>query len=172
MNGARFCFLFALTYPAATAHQSPSNEALVKLAANLDKLTRVTEQRISLRAAFSDLCEPVDFRDHARLVGRPDIGIHVYVTPASAAVFKEAGSRFPVGTVILKQKFPTVDAKDADFYTGMLKREEGFNPACGDWEFFTMAGDRRAVTARGRIESCIDCHRQFAKSDFVTKRIR
>ena len=172
MKTARFCFLLILAHATAFAQQPTSNESLVKLAANLDKLTRVTEQRISLRAAFSDLCAPVDLPDHARLVGRPDIGIHIYVTPTSAATFKDAGSRFPVGTVILKQKFPTVNAKDADFYTGMLKREEGFNPACGDWEFFTMTGDRRAVTARGRIESCIDCHRQYAKTDFITKRIK
>jgi hypothetical protein len=108
MRTAQFCCLLVLAHTTAFAQQPTSNEALVKLATNLDKLTRVTEQRISLRAAFSDLCAPVDLPDHGRLVGRPDIGIHVYVTPASAAAFKDAGSRFPVGTVVLKQKFPTV----------------------------------------------------------------
>jgi hypothetical protein len=172
MKTARFCLLLVLAHASAFAQEPASNEALVKLAASLDKLTRVTEQRISRRAIHTDLCAPSDIPDHAKLVGRPDVGIHVYVTPASAGAFKDSAARFPVGTVVLKQKFPALNAKEADFYTGMLKRETGFNPGCGDWEFFTMAGDRRAVTARGRIESCMDCHRQYSKTDFVTKRLK
>ena len=172
MNRAILILTHVALILTAQAQDPNSNGALLKLAAKLDTLTRVTEQRIALRAIYSDLCAPIDLPDHARLVGRPDVAIHIYVTPTAAAAFKDSASRFPVGTVVLKQKFPTVNHEEADFYTGMLKREAGFNPACGDWEFFTMSGDRRAVTARGRIESCIDCHRQYAKTDFVTRRIK
>lgn len=73
-------------------------------------------------------------------------------------------------TIILKQKLATPRSTTPELYTGMLKREKGFNPACGDWEFFTMSGDAQAVTARGRIESCMDCHKRYPQSDFVTKR--
>lgn len=141
--------------------------------ADLKELTRVTEQRIAVPAVLSDLCEPDVGINHADVVGRRDVGIHIYVWPATAAtVFQEPAAVFPVGTVILKQKFPTLDAEEADFYTGMLKREKGFNPDCGDWEFFTMNAGRRAVTARGKIESCMDCHRRYAGTDFVTKRLK
>lgn len=156
----------------ARAQDLNSNDALVRLVAKLDTLTRVTEKRIALRAIYSDLCAPAEIPGHVRVTGRPDVAIHVFINSTSAAAFKDPASRFPVGTVVIKQKFPTVNAKEADFYTGMLKREAGFNPTCGDWEFFTLSGDRRAVTARGRIESCIDCHRQYAKTDFVTRRVK
>ncbi|WP_009965189.1 hypothetical protein [Verrucomicrobium spinosum] len=151
----------------ARAQDLNSNEALVRLVAKLDTLTRVTEQRIELRAIYSDLCAPVDIPDHARVTGRPDVAIHVFITSTSAAAFKDPASRFPVGTVVIKQNFPTVNAKEADFYTGMLKREAGFNPACGDWEFFTMSGDRRAGSATRqaiaelRLEGYLSCQQRL-----------
>lgn len=156
-----------------TAHAEPlSDAALVKLAAHLDALTRVTEHRIVIRAAFAALCGDPQIPDHAKLTGNTQAAIHVFVTPEGATAFKDPAATFPPGTVILKQKFPEANAAEANFYTGMLKREKGFNPDCGDWEFFTMLGDRRSVVSRGRIESCMDCHRNYARTDFVTKKIK
>ena len=76
---------------------------------------------------------------------------------------------FPPGTVILKQKFRDAAVLEPLLYTGMLKREKGYNPACGDWEFFAVTGDGKSVTERGRVSSCMACHRRYSKSDFVTK---
>jgi hypothetical protein len=164
--------LFLAAGAALFAQAQTSDDDLVKLARKLDQLTRVTEERFVIRAEYVDLCEPLRLRDHAALTGNDSASIHVFVTRAGAAAFKDSAARFPVGTVIFKQKFPTVDAKDPELYTGMIKRQTGFNPECGDWEFFTMNGDARAVTARGRIESCMDCHKDYAKTDFVTKGYR
>jgi hypothetical protein len=54
----------------------------------------------------------------------------------------------------------------------MIKREKGYNPECGDWEFFTLTADATKMTARGRLQSCMDCHVEYSESDFVTKKYR
>jgi hypothetical protein len=82
---------------------------------------------------------------------------------------KRDSTPFPVGSVVLKQKLDAANAQTAILYTGMLKRDKGYNPECGDWEFFTLGGDVRTVTSRGRLESCMSCHRNYAQSDFVSK---
>jgi hypothetical protein len=47
----------------------------------------------------------------------------------------------------------------------MVKREPGYDPAHGDWEY-VYAGADKAVT-RGRLDSCIDCHFQVADKDYL-----
>lgn len=42
------------------------------------------------------------------------------------------------------------------------------DPDHGDWEYAVLDRDKR-VLARGRIESCIECHRNDASTDFVTR---
>ena len=37
-------------------------------------------------------------------------------------------------------------------YTGMLKREKGYNPDAGDWEFFTL--DSKAMLVTARVRTC------------------
>jgi hypothetical protein len=77
--------------------------------------------------------------------------------------------RFPVGTIVLKEKFSDATAKHTELFTGMVKREAGYNPECGDWEFFTLSANANKVTSRGRLQSCMDCHVDYKYSDFVTK---
>ena len=49
----------------------------------------------------------------------------------------------------------------------MLTRS-GIHPDCGDWEFFVLGGDARLL-ARGKIDSCIACHRDYAEQGFVSR---
>ena len=76
---------------------------------------------------------------------------------------------YPEGTVILKQKYLDEKASKTEFFTGMLKREEGYNPDAGDWEFFMLNASGTMVTANGRIESCVECHQKYAATDFVAR---
>jgi hypothetical protein len=84
-----------------------------------------------------------------------------------------ADPRFPRGSVLVKKKYytdgstPPREGDAPSLYTVMIKREPGYNPDCGDWEFAVVAGDGREVQARGRLESCMACHESRAQSDFV-----
>lgn len=109
-------------------------------------------------------------RNHDHLVKYGQAELQVYVTSPGRRAIKDGSVGFPLGTMILKQKFPGPYATSAELFTGMLKREKGFNPDCGDWEFFTLTGDGKTVTSRGRIESCMDCHKDFLKTDFVSRK--
>jgi hypothetical protein len=106
------------------------------------------------------------------MMGEKDAEIHVYVSPEGLPGFSKGIEKFPMGTLVLKEKFTGTNAPTPELYTGMLKRESGYNPKAGDWEFFTLTGDRSSVTSRGKIDACMDCHQQYARTDFITKRYR
>ncbi|MEZ5424702.1 MAG: cytochrome P460 family protein [Pyrinomonadaceae bacterium] len=76
---------------------------------------------------------------------------------------------FPQGTVIVKEKLPDPNNASPELLTVMIKREEGFNPENGDWEYMTLNGDATEVTARGRLESCQACHAVDKVTDYVSR---
>jgi Cytochrome P460 len=51
--------------------------------------------------------------------------------------------------------------------TAMVKREAGFNPESGDWEFFVVNGAGTRVQASGRLENCMACHAGQKDSDYT-----
>jgi hypothetical protein len=51
----------------------------------------------------------------------------------------------------------------------MIKREPGYNPETGDWEFLVLDGQAFAILERGKLERCSGCHQSYAYTDFVTK---
>ena len=83
----------------------------------------------------------------------------------------------PEGTLLIKEKLPAVEGKEAkadpgkqpELFTGMLKREQGFNPDCGDWEFFTVTGDAQKIASRGKLANCMNCHQRYADRDFTSR---
>ncbi|HKS38274.1 MAG TPA: hypothetical protein VJW76_13850, partial [Verrucomicrobiae bacterium] len=72
-------------------------------------------------------------------------------------------------TIILKEKFADTGGQKTEMFTGMIKREAGYNSECGDWEFFTMEASGSRIVERGRIRRCMDCHVEYKSRDFVTK---
>lgn len=70
--------------------------------------------------------------------------------------------QFPVGTVIVKEKYFSPDSKSPELMTVMAKHAQGYNPGCNDWEFLVFDGtgtgckrtapcsDARVATFRNR----------------------
>jgi hypothetical protein len=52
-------------------------------------------------------------------------------------------------------------------YAAMLKREAGYDPDNGDWEYayVTLAPDRKVV--RGRLRECAGCHAAARDRDYL-----
>lgn len=91
----------------------------------------------------------------------------------------------PVGTIITKKTW----ARDADeiktdeLYVSfaMVKREAGYNPGGGDWEWVMMPYDEmndysahpygklpaEGADGRGKLEGCISCHAGAAGNDYI-----
>jgi hypothetical protein len=83
------------------------------------------------------------------------------------AMMTEKNPHFPQGSIILKEKLPSKDSTSPELLTVMIKREAGFNPENGDWEYMALDGAGKQVQARGRLENCQSCHTLVKTTDFV-----
>lgn len=95
--------------------------------------------------------------------------ITVYVNQVGTeSMLSESAATFPVGSIIVKQKFdPNHEPDKPLLYTVMIKHEPGYNPDAGDWEFEVISGDGSEVQARGALANCIACHTPQKANDFV-----
>jgi hypothetical protein len=95
--------------------------------------------------------------------------IVVRVNPAGLSHFK-AGEPVPVGTVVVKEKHldysPNVQP---DAIAAMIKREPGFDPDHGDWEYAyeQLKPENERKLDRGKLESCIECHKGTKSTDYL-----
>jgi hypothetical protein len=97
--------------------------------------------------------------------------VNVYVNPVGRAeMLTKKNPKFPAGTVIVKEKLSSKESTEPELLTVMIKREKGFNPEVGDWEFMTLDGAAAEVTSKGKLESCRSCHLNHAANDYVTRR--
>jgi Cytochrome P460 len=82
--------------------------------------------------------------------------------------FSKDVKRFLEGSVIVKEKIGNrSEGRKPLLYTLMKKRERGYNPMVGDWEFLVVAGNGTQLEASGKILNCQACHLGRSDSDFV-----
>ena len=83
------------------------------------------------------------------------------------SMMEDKAPHFPQGSVIVKEKLPAKDSPSPELLTVMMKREAGFNPENGDWEYLVFDGAAKQVQTRGRLDNCQACHTMVAHTDFV-----
>ncbi len=100
----------------------------------------------------------------------------VYVNDKGVeAMIKTKTPTYTVGTIIIREKLPFILEKDKEekdkdkpeLLTVMVKREKGFNPENGDWEFLVIEGDKSKIRQREKTGSCVQCHSHQKANDFV-----
>jgi hypothetical protein len=93
--------------------------------------------------------------------------INIYMNDSAADAFAAGSTSYPTGSVVVKEKLgSTVDDLGAtDGVGGMVKRETGYDPDHGDWEYFYFDTPDNIET--GRIESCVQCHERAKATDYV-----
>ena len=98
--------------------------------------------------------------------------INVYVNSTGfAEMTTKKKPVFPEGTMIMKEKMSADSAKGykpAELFTVMIKREKGFNPTCGDWEFATL-DVKTSKIERGKTATCMNCHIKYTATDFIKR---
>lgn len=137
--------------------------------------TKVNPQPVLIGSPqVSILCgRPITFDRKRELISpHEDKLITVYVNEIGRqAMMTELKPQFPVGSVIVKEKLsPEKRSGEPELLTVMIKREHGFNPGVGDWEFMAANGAGTTVDARGKLESCQACHVMMKKRDFISPR--
>ena len=84
-------------------------------------------------------------------------------------MLRQKNPNFPVGTIIVKEKLPTPESTSPELLTVMIKRQKGYNPKVGDWEFMVCDGDGKKIQARGKLANCQSCHIGWKATGFVTR---
>lgn len=155
------------TFVAAEVPQATDDSVLAKAAANTSTMHRVTEKPFLMDAAAAQLCD----RPKSRKRDTPhrDYYCHVFVNESALPAMKSGKVPYPVGAIIVKQKFSDPEEIKEELYTLMRKMPKGYDPEHGDWEYSIISGNADKVLSRGRTDSCIECHQQHAKSDYVTR---
>ena len=96
--------------------------------------------------------------------------VTVYVNKtAEQAMVHQKRPTFSEGSLIVKERLARATSSAPEMLTVMHKREKGYNPTCGDWEFLTLDGDGKQITAQGRLRNCESCHAEWKKTDFVSR---
>ena len=94
--------------------------------------------------------------------------ITVYVNDSGRnAMMEQLSPKFPEGSVIVKEKLSEPSSQTPELLTVMIKREKGFNPESGDWEYAVFDGTGTKLESRGKLDNCQSCHLSHPKSDYV-----
>lgn len=120
--------------------------------------------------------EPVSALSCVRIPGRhePSPHLHKYVSVFVNAVGREEmmtklRPKFPIGSMIVKEKLGSPDSTKPEVLTAMIKRGPGYNPESGDWEYLVLDGAASTIIEQGKLTRCSGCHRPYEHSDFVTR---
>ncbi len=152
-----------LSFPPPAAPPMPEDKAF----SAYRKWDRVTPKPVKMPASLSADCAP------ANTPGDPhaDKFINVFVNKMGRdSMLKEKKPQFAEGTIIVKEKLAVPNSAKPELMTAMVKREEGFNPAAGDWEFFVLKSPEKIVLERGKLSHCQSCHSSAKQTDYVFRR--
>lgn len=94
----------------------------------------------------------------------------IYITHPGLDIIRSGKGSYPEGTVVVKEKFSDAAGQITELFTAMVKRQKGFNPDSGDWEYFVLSADAKKIVQRGKIESCMNCHDSYQSTDYITRR--
>ena len=96
-----------------------------------------------------------------------DASIVIRVNPPGAKAF-QAEKPVPVGTIIVKEKRPFFSEETPPAAIGvMIKREAGYDPTNGDWEYVYQQNQPEKSLIRGKLDSCIACHKQMQNQGYL-----
>jgi len=144
----------------------------------------VTPEAVFVNPELAMLCRGASQADveRARKMQGPHAHtrIRVFMSTGAAEAFKlrqkdepPSAAAYPVGSIVVKEKKGesyfvgrgTERSKTDDGVGGMIKRERGYDPEHGDWEYFYF--EDPAKVESGRIVSCVACHAGAAATDYV-----
>jgi len=163
------CAWFAVAgLTAVTWAASDDPEFLSRVVANLGELHRVTASPHRMADSTIVYCR-IAYNTNIHEGATDPAYCHVYVTGDATEPMATGKGPYPLGAVIVKAKLESKESRDPVLYTVMRKMEEGYDAKHGDWEYAVLDGSSKRVLARGRINSCIECHQQHASTDYVTR---
>jgi len=137
--------------------------------AGYKKWTKVNDKVEIMESDVAVMCAPATTQLRPKNPHK-DKFINVYINSIGKdEMLTKKNPKFPIGTVVVKEKLSAHDSQKPELLTVMIKREKDFNPEVGDWEFLTFNGGATEITARGKLENCQACHLGYKQNDFITR---
>jgi hypothetical protein len=135
---------------------------------------KVTDGPVQVGPGLWGLCrEPTPEEARTRVASARSQGPHagysivVRVSPDALAPFL-GGKPLPTGAIVVKEKYADRLASGPMYgYALMVKRDAGYDPGGGDWEYAYVALVPERKVARGRIAECAGCHASARERDFL-----
>jgi hypothetical protein len=94
--------------------------------------------------------------------------VTVYVNPVGRdAMMTAKNPRFPVGTVVVKEKLVEPTDATPELITVMIKRPAGYDPGHGNWEFQVYKGAGKELQEKGKLANCQSCHDGRKDDDYL-----
>ena len=149
-------FLLAACTPPAASENMPAKQA----ATDYKSWTRANPAPLEFPAWLAALCRMPSPDEQARLDSPHSVQFsNIYVNPTGAAMLSQTGERvFPIGSIIVKEKLLHADDKIADALGIMIKHEQGYNPAGGDWEYAYLDENSQMQGGIEAGKQCQACH--------------
>ena len=91
----------------------------------------------------------------------------VYANEIAAAEIDKPTPRFPVGSILVRERLDSATSTVPAAVIAMVKRPAGFSNATADWEFFTFSGAHMKLLSRQTTGRCAECHSTTQKTDWV-----
>jgi len=147
-----------------------SDELVAQIATTTDSLVRITDKPHEMADSTAALClVPVE-KPHRIHDGFLEPAFcHVYVSKDAELAIRSGDPSYPVGAIIVKSKFAKGKENRPTLFTVMRKMQADYDTNHGDWEYSIVDGTTRRVQARGRIDSCIQCHADYKETGYVTR---
>ena len=153
-------------------NRAPTDSDILKATKHLENFEKVNYEPKYIAPVPASLCAPMTPSSSQGDDPHDGKFINVYVNDKGfAEMTTKKKPAFPEGTMILKEKMAGDSAKKygaAELFTVMIKREKGYNPACGDWEFASV-DVKTSKIERGKTESCMGCHKNYKTTDFIKR---
>lgn len=131
--------------------------------------TKVTDHAVLMSQNLAQLCaapipQKVTQPDNPHL----DKFFHVYVNDIGRkAMMTEKAPKFPVGSIIIKEKLTDASEKNVELLTVMVKHQAGFDANNGDWDYLVLNSQGQPISTKTKLESCQNCHRDKKAQDYI-----
>ena len=189
MKSAKSVFLLCLPFVVLSATlaiaQSPVRVASPPQSAqvikNYKKLTCLTPEGVYMDPDLIGLC--IGASSQQVVAAEKENGPHafgrmkVYMNDLAKRALQSKSKAFPVGAVVVKEKFIAYKANAFEVLgpekgkerptgvTGMIKRAPGYDLQNGDWEYFIQEEGSKPET--GKITTCVSCHQKAKGPDHL-----
>ena len=167
------CSIGKMVYDPKGYHAPPPrrSDPDSRVFASYHKWERLTAKPVPIVSAPSGFCSASPVAKEGATPGSLTRFHQVYVNEIGMPGMESSRSDFSEGSIIVKEELSDPKRSSPDLVLAMVKREEGFNPGAGDWEFFILHQRERTIVDRGRLEHCQSCHVQAREHGYLFRHL-